>query len=312
MSAPPELRTLRDFIRYAVSRFEAAGLHYGHGCATALDEAGFLVLRALHLPPDLPSVYGDAALIAEEREQVHALIERRVAERVPTAYLLGEAWFAGRPYFVSPAVLVPRSPFAELIDKGFQPWLGDREPARILDLCTGSGCIAIATALAFPGAEVTASDLSAEALALAKRNAVRHGVAESLRLVESDGFEALQGEVFDLILSNPPYVGEAEYAALPAEFHAEPKLGLTSGEDGLDLPLRILAEAPAHLSADGLLILEVGNSEIALNELLPMLPGVWVEFEHGGGGVLAIEAHELRAIADDVAALRAARAGQGA
>lgn len=312
MSVPSELRSLRDFIRYAVSRFEAAGLHYGHGCATALDEAGFLVLRALHLPPDLPGVYGDAALVAEEREQVHALIERRVAERLPTAYLLGEAWFAGRPYHVSSAVLVPRSPFAELIEKGFQPWLGDREPARILDLCTGSGCIAIATALAFPGADVTGSDLSAEALALAQRNAVRHEVDAQVRFVQSDGFEALQGEVFDLILSNPPYVGEAEYAALPAEFHAEPKLGLTSGEDGLDLPLRILAEAPEHLSEDGLLILEVGNSEVMLNELLPMLPGVWVEFEHGGGGVLAIEAHELRAIAGDVAALRAARAGQGA
>lgn len=312
MSVPPELRTLRDFIRYAVSRFEAAGLHYGHGCATALDEAGFLVLRALHLPPDLPSVYGDAALVAEEREQVYALIERRVAERVPTAYLLGEAWFAGRPFFVSPAVLVPRSPFAELIDKGFQPWLGDREPARILDLCTGSGCIAIAAALAFPGADVAGSDLSADALVLAKRNAARHGLAESLRLIQSDGFDSLSGEVFDLILSNPPYVGETEYAALPAEFHAEPKLGLTSGEDGLDLPLRILAEAPEHLSENGLLILEVGNSEAALNELLPMLPGVWVEFEHGGGGVLAIEAHELRAIAADVAALRAARTGQGA
>ena len=312
MSAPSELRTLRDFIRYAVSRFEAAGLHYGHGCATALDEAGFLVLRALHLPPDLPGIYGDAALIAEEREQVHALIERRVAERVPTAYLLGEAWFGGRPYHVGPAVLVPRSPFAELIEQGFQPWLGEREPARILDLCTGSGCIAIATALAFPGAEVTGSDLSADALALARRNAIRHDVGAQVRFVHSDGFDGLQSEVYDLILSNPPYVGEAEYAALPAEFHAEPKLGLTSGEDGLDLPLRILAEAPEHLSEDGLLILEVGNSEVALMEALPMLPGVWVEFERGGGGVLAIEAHELRAIADDVAALRAVRAGQGA
>lgn len=292
--APQELLTVRDFLRWAVSAFNAGGVAYGHGTDNAWDEARWLVLGALHLPFDSPDWVLDARLGAAERSHLAALLARRVRERVPTAYLLGEAWFAGLRFRVDPAVLIPRSPVAELIASRCEPWIDGREPARILDLCCGSGCIGIAAAFAWPGAEVVASDISPAALALARENVALHGLGERVRVVESDLFAALAGEVFDLILSNPPYVDAADMDALPAEFLHEPRLGLAAGEDGLDIARRILAAAPDHLAPEGLLVLEVGNSADALEHAFPQLPFLWPDFEHGGHGIALIHAAEIR------------------
>jgi ribosomal protein L3 glutamine methyltransferase len=293
-SALRELHTIGDWIRYGASRFNRAELHFGHGYDSALDEASQLVLHTLSLPHDLPPAYASARLLPNERKQIHARIVERVRTRKPLAYILGEAWFAGLAFKSSPAALVPRSPIAELIEAQFQPWLADA-PQTILDLCTGSGCIAIACAVAFPQAQVVGSDVSAQALALAEENAALHGVSERSEWISSDLFEAVPRRHFDLIVSNPPYVGQSEYDALPGEFAHEPANGLISGMDGLDLPLRILVEAADHLSPSGLLVLEVGASEDALLEQLPDIPGQWAEFERGGSGVLVISAAELRA-----------------
>lgn len=303
-----ELATIVDFIRYAASRFNAAGLTFGHGNDSALDDATQLVLHALHLPPDTPPAYGQARLVAEERERILALVERRVAERVPVAYLTGEAWFAGLAFKIDRRALIPRSPIAELIEAGFEPWLGGREVRRALDLCTGSGCIAIAMAEYQPAWQVDAVDLSADALALARENAAMHDLADRVRFVQSDLFDALAGERYDLIVSNPPYVPAADVAALPPEYAHEPALGLKSGPDGLDVPLRILAAAADHLSEQGLLICEVGDSEQALVELLPRVPFTWVEFKVGPMGVFLIERGDLLAHRP---AFRAALAARG-
>lgn len=287
-----ELATIIDFIRYGASRFAKAGLSFGHSYDNALDEATQLVLHALHMPHDLSPVYGQARLVAEEKRAVLALFERRIDERIPACYLTGEAWFAGLSFKTDPRALVPRSPIAELIESGFEPWLGERPVQRALDLCTGSGCIALATAHYHPDWQVDGIDLSADALALAQENRARLGV-ENCRLLQSDLFAALDGEVYDLIVSNPPYVTHAETDALPAEYAHEPELGLRAGDDGLDLALKILRDAPAHLSEHGLLICEVGESEHALVALLPELPFAWVEFKVGQMGVFVIEREEL-------------------
>jgi len=292
--APAELRTVRDFLRWSVSAFNAAGVAFGHGTDNAWDEARWLVLGALHLPFDSPDWVLDARLGAPEREQLARLLRRRIAERMPTAYLLGEAWFAGLRFRVDPAVLIPRSPIAELIASGCEPWLDGREPLRILDLCCGSGCIGIAAALAWPRAQVDLADVSPAALVLAHANVALHGVGERVRVVESDLFAALAGEAYDLILSNPPYVDAADLAALPAEFLHEPRLGLAAGDDGLDIARRIIAEAPGHLGSAGLLVMEVGNSADALEAAFPDLPFLWPDFTHGGHGVALIHAGELR------------------
>lgn len=290
------LATICDFIRYATSRFNEAELCFGHGFDNALDEASFLVLGALHLPHDLPPAYAAARLVEDERSRVLELIRRRVEERIPVAYLLGEAWFAGISFKVSPDVLIPRSPLAELIQNGFQPWLGERPLRRVLDLCCGSGCIGIASAVHLADLRVDLADVSPAALALAAENAAAHGVEDRVDCLLSDGFGALAGRRYDLILANPPYVGLPEFDALPAEYRHEPRLGLVSGEDGLDLPLRILAEAPQYLEEDGLLFLEVGASDEALLDTLPELPATWLDFERGGSGVALIEAAALRAL----------------
>ncbi len=282
-----ELRTVIDFIRYGASRFNAAGLCFGHSYDNALDEATQLVLHALHLPHDLSPVYGQARLVAEEKAKVLALFERRVSERVPAAYLTGEAWFAGLSFKTDRRALVPRSPIAELIESGFQPWLGEIEVARALDLCTGSGCIAIAMAHYHPDWQVDGVDISDEALALAGENRQRL-LADNVRLLRSDLFAALEGERYELIVTNPPYVTHAEVDALPREYAFEPELGLRAGEDGLDLALRILRDAPEHLADGGLLICEVGESERALVRLLPEVPFEWIEFKVGQMGVFAI------------------------
>jgi ribosomal protein L3 glutamine methyltransferase len=287
------LQTVRDWIRWGASRFRQAGLFFGHGTATALDEAAALVLHTLHLPYDLPFTYFDAVVLPEERGKIAALIERRVAERKPLAYLIREARFAGLSFYVDERVLVPRSPLAELVEERFAPWVDPDAVRTVLDIGTGSGCIAIACAHAFPEALVDATDISPDALAVARVNVERHNLGERVRLIRSDLFDGLEGAKYDLIVSNPPYVARAEWESLPAEYHAEPRLGLESGADGLDAPRRILAEAAEHLNPGGALIVEVGNSAAALEEAFPNTPFCWLEFSRGGEGVFALTAEQL-------------------
>lgn len=303
-----QLATIVDFIRYGASRFGAAGLTFGHSYDNALDEATHLVLYALHLPHDLSPAYGSARLTAAERQKVLDLIDRRVDERKPVAYLTGEAWFAGLKFKSDPRALVPRSPIAELIQAGFSPWLDDRIVERALDLCTGSGCIGIAMAAHHPGWQVDLVDISPDALALARENVVFQDVGDRVRVIESDLFSALEGQRYDLIVSNPPYVTDDEYAALPPEYEHEPKLGLTAGGDGLDLALRILAQAADHLTENGVLIVEVGESERALAALLPDVPFNWLEFDVGQMGVFLLDRRDLIGHAD---AIRTAASGRG-
>lgn len=288
------LRTVRDFIRWGTSRFNEAGLVFGHGTDNALDEAAALVLHALHLPPDLPAEWLGAALTRSERETVAALLRRRLDERVPAAYLTGEAWFAGLAFRVDARVLIPRSPIAELIERGFEPWVADLEVRRILDLCTGSGCIGIACATAFPQARVDLADLSSDALEVARENLVRHGLDDRVRTVRSDLFEGLDG-TYDLIVSNPPYVSEAQMQGLPEEYRHEPAAALAGGAEGLDFALRILHEAPAYLTDEGWLVLEVGEGAAALEARVPGLALTWPEFGRGGDGVCMVSAADLGA-----------------
>jgi len=282
------LLTIIDLIRHGTSRFNAAGLTFGHSHDNALDEATHLVLHALHLPPDLGPAYGQARVSPDERTAVLALFQRRIDERIPAAYLTGEAWFAGLSFKTDARALVPRSPIAELIESGFEPWLGGREVGRALDLCTGSGCIAIAMGHYFPHWDIDASDISAEALTLAQDNVQRLGVT-NVRLLQSDLFAQLRAQRYDLIVSNPPYVTHAQTDALPREYRYEPELGLRAGDDGLDLVLKLLRDAPDHLTDEGLLICEVGESEHALAALLPEIDFTWIEFKVGQMGVFAVE-----------------------
>jgi ribosomal protein L3 glutamine methyltransferase len=304
--ATAELSTIIDFIRYGCSRFNEAGLTFGHGHDNALDEATQLVLHALHLPHDLGPAYGQARLVADEKAKVLALFKRRVDERVPACYLTGEAWFAGLSFKTDPRALVPRSPIAELIESGFQPWLGDRDVSRALDLCTGSGCIAIAMAHYRPDWEVDAVDISEDALALTREN-IERLMTPNVTPIRSNLFEFLDGHMYDLIVTNPPYVTHAETDALPAEYAHEPELGLRAGDDGLDLALRIMRDAPAHLSGRGLLICEVGESERALAALLPQVPCAWIEFKVGQMGIFALERDDLVAHHERIRELADAR-----
>jgi ribosomal protein L3 glutamine methyltransferase len=298
-----ELASIIDFIRYGASRFSAAGLTFGHSHDNPIDEATHLILASLHLPPDIPPAYGAGRLTAAERENALALIERRINERLPVAYLVGETWFAGLKFKSDRRALVPRSPIAELIESGFAPWLDERQIERALDLCTGSGCIGIAIAEYNPQWQVDIADISEEALSLARENIVFQHLEGRVHAIRSDLFAGVQGQRYDLIVSNPPYVTDEEYAALPGEYAHEPKLGLTSGADGLDLCLRMLDEAVDHLTDDGLLIVEVGESEHALVAMLPEVPFIWIEFKVGQMGVFALERRDL---VEHAAAIRAA------
>jgi ribosomal protein L3 glutamine methyltransferase len=286
------LFTIRDFIRWGVSEFNAAKLYFGHGTDNAWDEAEQLVLHAINLTPPLADEWLGSRLTSSERDRVVANLQRRIEERIPAAYITGQAWFAGLPFIVDERVLVPRSPIAELIQKQFQPWLA-QEPARILDLCTGSGCIGIACAYAFPDAEVQLSDISFDALEVAEENIQQHNLEERVFAIQSDFFANLVGQQFDLIVSNPPYVDADDLASMPAEYHAEPEIGLGSGEDGLEFTRRLLREASNYLTDDGVLIVEVGNSWVALEEAYPNLPFTWIEFERGGHGVFMLRKTDL-------------------
>jgi len=302
-----ELATIVDFIRYGASRFGAAGLAFGHSYDNAIDEATHLVLHALHLPHDLSPAYGQAKLTATEKQSVLELFDRRIDEHKPAAYLTGTAWFAGLKFKSDPRALVPRSPIAELIQNGFSPWLDERNVARALDLCTGSGCIGIAMAVHNPDWRVDLADISEEALSLARENIEYQDAADRVRAVRSDLFAGLAGERYDLIVSNPPYVTEQEYAALPPEYGHEPELGLRAGDDGLDFALRILVEAADHLEEDGVLIVEVGESERALVAMLPGVPFNWIEFQVGQMGVFLLDREDLVAHAEVIAAAASAR-----
>ena len=287
------LRTVRDYIRWAVSRFHEQQLFFGHGTDNAWDDARQLVLGALQLPYEIADSYLDCRLEEDECAHLAELLARRIEDRVPTAYLLGEAWFCGLPFHVDERVLIPRSPLAEPIDRHFAPWLA-QEPARILDLCTGSGCIGIACAYEFPEAEVVLGDISFEALEVANSNIERHDLEERVYTVQGDGFAGLPGQRFDLIVSNPPYVDAEDFADMPDEYQHEPELGLACGNDGLDLVRRMLAEAADHLTEQGTLIVEVGNSEVHVKDLYPEVDFTWLEFQQGGHGVFLLSAQQCR------------------
>ncbi len=287
------LQTPRDLIRWGATQFNAHELAFGHGNDNALDEAAQLVMFALHLPYDLPEAYLDARLMHDERMQVLSLFEQRIEQRRPAAYITGEALFAGLRFTVDERVLVPRSPIAEIIVREFQPWIGGREPHAILDLCTGCGAIAIACAMAFPDAEVVGTDISEGALEIARINAERHQVDMRAEMLKSDMFAGLNGRKFDLIVTNPPYVGGEEIAGLAAEYKHEPEMAFAGGGDGLDMVADLIMAAPDYLTADGLLVLEVGYSAYFMEQRWPDLPITWAEMEHGGVGIGILEAEDL-------------------
>ena len=291
---PPAAPTVAQLIRFGAREFDVAGLAYGHGTVDARDDAAALVFHALGLDH---ADAGTAYTVKPGRpqvEQVLGLFAERLCRRVPVAYLMGRMWFAGLEFEVDPRVIVPRSPFAELIARGFAPWVDPARVLQVVDLGTGSGCIAIACALQFPQARVDAVDLSPAALEVAARNVQRHGAGARVRLHLGDAFEPLGDAVYDLIVSNPPYVSDAEMAALPREYLHEPDMALRAGSDGLDVVRRILRDVDTHLAPGGVLLVEVGDSEERLQQAYPGVPFLWLEFEHGGGGVFLLTKDDLR------------------
>ena len=303
--APRAARTsVSALIEQGARRLRRARVFFGHGTDNARDESAALVLHALGLAHTDPAVYA-RRVGARAQERVRALLTRRIEERIPAPYLTGESWFAGLPFYVDARVLIPRSAIAELIERRFAPWLEPRRITRVLDMGCGSGCIAIACAKALPWAQVDAADISAEALEVAARNVRRHRLGRRVHLVHSDHFGALRATRYDLIVANPPYVGMREFASLPPEYRHEPALALTSGRAGLDSVRVLLAEARRHLRPGGALIVEVGNTEVALARAFPQLPFLWLQFERGGGGVFLLGAEQLPADG----ASRARRAG---
>ncbi|MFA5920548.1 MAG: 50S ribosomal protein L3 N(5)-glutamine methyltransferase [Methylococcaceae bacterium] len=287
------LSTLRDYIRWAASRFTQARVSFGHGTVTALDEAAALILHTVYQPYNLAEAYLNTVLTMNERQAVIDIIDRRINERIPAAYLTNEAIFAGLSFYVDHRVLVPRSPIAELIEQRFSPWVDEDQVGRILDLCTGSGCIAIACAYAFPDALVDAVDLSVDALTVAEINIENHQVSDSVTLYQSDLFKDLPVVLYDVIVSNPPYVCHEEWEQLPEEFRAEPDMGFKGGHTGLDIVLRILVDADDYLAEQGILIVEVGSSAETLQDTFPDVPFYWLDFERGGDGVFLLTAEQV-------------------
>ena len=291
-----ELETLRDWLRYAVSRFSAAGVVFGHGTNNAYDEAAYLLLHTLHLPLDRLEPFLDAKLSHAEREELQHVITRRVDERIPAAYLTREAWLGEHRFYVDERVLIPRSYIAELLREGLAPWISD--PDRIqnaLDLCTGSGCLAILIAHHFANADVDAADISSDALAVALRNVADHGLQGRVNLIRSDLLSNLTEKRYDLIVSNPPYVTAVAMEELPPEYRHEPQLALAGGEDGLDAVRTILARAPEFLHPEGLLVVEVGQNREATEALFPRLPFTWLSTESSDEAVFLLRRDELEA-----------------
>lgn len=290
------LTTLRDFLRYTLSQFHHHQVFFGQGSDSAFDEATYLVFGALNLPWQGDERLLDAKLMQAEKAKLHNLINQRCQDRKPLAYLLGEAWYAGLRFKVNEKVLIPRSPIVELIETAFAGLIDEYQPpARVLDLCTGSGCIGIATAYAFPTAQVVLTDISPPALEIAQKNIALHQLEKRVTAIRSDVFNQLNpAEKFDLIVTNPPYVNADDLNTMPAEFRHEPKLALAAGEDGLSLAHQILAKAADYLTENGLLILEVGNSQAALEAAYPQVPFLWLEFEANAGGVCALTYQQLK------------------
>ena len=287
-----DLATIQDMMRWAYSYFNASDLYYGHGYDNAWDEAQQLVLAALYLPADVPEAMYQSRLTLVEKERVIHLIETRLGTRQPVAYLTNSAWFCGSEFYVDERTIVPRSPIGELIMQKFAGLI-DHEPKRILDMCTGSGCIAIACAQQFLEAEVDAVDLSLDALDVAQINIERHGLAERVFPISSDLFNDIPQDKYDLIVTNPPYVDEEDLDDMPQEFHFEPEMSLGSWTDGLDITKRILAQAADYLTDNGVLVCEVGNSMVHLIEQFPTVPFNWIEFKNGGLGVFSLTRAQL-------------------
>ncbi len=289
-----ELHTIRDWLRFAVSRFEESGIVFGHGTQNSFDEAVWLILAALHLPQDTMNNFLDARLTAEEQKHLGHLIERRITERIPTAYLVHEAWLGEFKFYVDERVIVPRSFIAELLREQLAPWVENAEEVvSVADICTGSGCLAILSALAFPNADVDAIDISEGALTVARKNISDYGLIDQVHAIASDMLAALQGKHYDLIISNPPYVDAPSMAMLPQEYLQEPSLALASGEDGLDHTHALLRNAAEHLHPGGLLVVEIGHNRDVLEAAYPKLPFTWLEVSAGDQFVFLLTREQL-------------------
>lgn len=292
--AQDNLSTLRDFMRFAVSRFQQSNIFFGHGTDNAWDEAAYLLLHTLHLPIDRLEPFMDARLTDHERAQCVGIIRRRIEERIPAAYLTHEAWLGKYRFYVDQRAIIPRSHIAELLEEQLSPWVEDPWAiGRVLDLCTGSGCLAILAAFAFPEARIDATDISNDALAVAQRNISDYALEARIRLLRSDAFDAISGERYDLIISNPPYVDAESMAALPMEYRKEPEIALASGKDGLDFTHIILQEAARNLNPKGLLVTEIGYNREALEAAYPDTPFTWLETTAGGNFVFLLRQDEL-------------------
>jgi ribosomal protein L3 glutamine methyltransferase len=292
-----ELFTIRDWLRFTVSRFEESDIFFGHGTDNSYDEAVWLILSALHLPHDTLHNFLDAVITEQERKHLANLIEQRITKRTPTAYLVREAWLRGFKFYVDERVIVPRSFIAELLEDGLQPWIEYPEMVNsAADICTGSGCLGILLAEAFPNAAIDVVDISPDAIAVANINIANYGLQEQITAIQSDMFTALKGKKYDLIISNPPYVDAPSMAELPAEYRNEPQLALGSGKAGLDHTHTILREAAKHLNDGGILVVEIGHNRDALLEAYPKLPFTWLEVESGNQFVFLLTKEQLKAV----------------